>query len=221
MPPVDRPYPGGYGSYRIRLNSFRFLSSFIKARPVPAADFPLIPSSRKDASKERTKECETLRGYLSSRPSTKLPPEKLVDLYQSVRARSQLRKLGPGQLSTLISIFGASSLPPDALRISSDYVDGPSSYPYWSYLIKVAEDKKSMGYSLNDGDHYWVMCAWVARFHADVKKNTLGRNTKTLPNASFHYRQIWQKTRFPDHVGSLHWHFTIVRNPEFLNTAHF
>lgn len=146
--------------------------SLVQSKPLrrPARLLPLNLSvrSKSDAS------CETLHSYLSSKPLEKLPLAKLVDLYQSVRARSQLQKLGPVQLSALISIFGASSLPPHAPRISNAYVEGYSSYPYWSYLLLVADDKKKLGYSLNDGDHYWVMWAWIARFHSNVASKQLG-----------------------------------------------
>ncbi|KAF9059415.1 hypothetical protein BDP27DRAFT_1302629 [Rhodocollybia butyracea] len=138
-------------------------------------------------------DCEILRRSLTSSSSQKLPLETLVSLYESVRARDQLRDLGPGNLSKMMRIFGAVSLPQDAPRIATQYAQGTST-PFWTHVQRMAKDKESMGHRLTDGDHYWLLWAWIAKFHSD----TTGNIADTLSNASTHYHQIWRKTRFTD-----------------------
>ncbi|KAJ3852309.1 hypothetical protein EV368DRAFT_82650 [Lentinula lateritia] len=164
-------------------------------------------------SNERFRDFERLRLYLTSAPTKKLAPELLVSLYDSVRVSSQFKSFSATQLSTFISILGSSSLPPDAPRIRNNYVDGTSNTSgYWSYVLSVADDKKALGFLLNDGDHYWAMWAWLALSRS-------GEHVKALSNASKHYNQIWQKTKFPDILVPYLETLISTGNSEHLQTA--
>ncbi|KAF8824979.1 hypothetical protein HHX47_DHR7000126 [Lentinula edodes] len=174
---------------------FRVLSAVSGFPQNGEADVPQSSVLRDGAeyvSNERIRDFERLRLYLTSAPTKKLAPELLVSLYDSVRVSSQFKSFSATQLSTLISILGSSSLPPDAPRIRNNYVDGTSNTSaYWSHVLCIADDKKALGFLLNDGDHYWAMWAWLALSRS-------GEHVKALSNASKHYNQIWQKTKFPD-----------------------
>ncbi|KAJ3996168.1 hypothetical protein F5050DRAFT_1693048 [Lentinula boryana] len=152
--------------------------------------------SAEHASNERVNESEKLRHYLASAPAKKLPSETLITLYESVRIGTQLKTLSAVHLSTLISILGASSLPPDAPRVRRNHVHGVSHTSYWSQVLCIAEDKKALGFLLNEGDHYWAMWAWIARYRFDKDAQVCLASSLSL--ASIHYRQIWRKTRYPD-----------------------
>ncbi|KAJ3930836.1 MAG: hypothetical protein NXY57DRAFT_1039679 [Lentinula lateritia] len=217
------PTPGGYGGSAVRMHvaqklypkcvsplsfpkhqssilsghSARFRApSAVSGLPQNgAADVPqssVLCDGAEYVSNERLRDLERLRLYLTSAPTKKLAPELLVSLYDSVRVSSQLKSFSATQLSTLISILGSSSLPPDAPRIRNNYVDGTSNTSgHWFHVLCVADDKKALGFLLNDGDHYWAMWAWLALSRS-------GDHVKALSNASKHYNQIWQKTKFPD-----------------------
>ncbi|KAJ3873466.1 hypothetical protein F5051DRAFT_419156 [Lentinula edodes] len=174
---------------------FRVLSAVSGVPQNGEADVPQSSVLRDGAeyvSNQRIGDFERLRLYLTSTPTKKLAPELLVSLYDSVRVSSQFKSFSATQLSTLISILGSSSLPPDAPRIRNNYVDGTSNTSaYWSHVLCIADDKKALGFLLNNGDHYWAMWAWLALSRS-------GEHVKALSNASKHYNQIWQKTKFPD-----------------------
>ncbi|KIK62397.1 hypothetical protein GYMLUDRAFT_41836 [Collybiopsis luxurians FD-317 M1] len=147
----------------------------------------------------------------------KLAPETVATLYESLRARSQHSSFSPRQLSALISVFGTSSLPSSAPRITNAHIEDSqrSSGSFWKYVFRVAKDKEKLGYSLNRGDHYWLMWAWIAKFHASERDNRVG----FLSNASFHYHRIWKQTRFPDILAPYFEALLASGDPECLDMA--
>ena len=114
-----------------------------------------------------------------------LQAKRIKSLYYHVRHRQQLKELTPAHFSTLIAVFGLVSVSSAIKRRANgtpitrsneahegdiDWVvdsndlkivgllDEPAKdKDHWGFVHIVAEDKESVGYKLNETDHYWLM----------------------------------------------------------------
>ncbi|KAF5392314.1 hypothetical protein D9757_001404 [Collybiopsis confluens] len=190
------------------------------------------PSSSLSATKQPsdTRRVNTRITYVGSSPTVKhsaQPQDKDLDtltrfpgrvstatlatMYDSV---PRYRKLGSRQLSALIRVFGSSSLPPDAPRIANgrrDETHHPSG-SFWDYVLRVADDKKNLGYWLNHEDHFWLMWAWIEKYRCTDRVDLLS-------NTSQHYHQIWKDTKFADILAPYFETLSASGDPECLNIA--
>ncbi|KAJ3972714.1 hypothetical protein EV361DRAFT_119061 [Lentinula raphanica] len=171
------------------------------------------PIAHEDAPKKHADATEELSYHLTAIPATKVLPETLASLYDSVRTNKQLKSFSAVQLSTLIKILGSFSLQEGAQRdTTKDSGRMAPASSYWSHVLRIVEDKKALGLYLNDGDHYWLMSAWLARYSSE-------RDVNSLSNASIHYGRIWRKTKFPDILIPYLEALLSTGHPEHLKTA--
>ena len=94
--------------------------------------------------------------------------DELISLYKTASSRSLIQHLSAEQMSEVLSICGALSLPLPRLSSIYDSHLVPFFRPlsgntkYWSFLLKAAKDKERLSH-LTLQDRYWVMRACLAR----------------------------------------------------------
>ncbi|KAL0573402.1 hypothetical protein V5O48_008550 [Marasmius crinis-equi] len=103
-------------------------------------------------------------------------------------------------MSKLVGIFGALSLPPDAPRITNAHtvaIGSKESASYWDFVQALIRDKEKLGYTLSDGDRYWIMWTKLVdireRLHGDASEREFA-----VEEATRQVESIWPRTKMPD-----------------------
>ena len=78
--------------------------------------------------------------------------------------------------SNLLSLLGSLALPLEEVAIAyrnplaAKFKSSLSKGELWSWILKIGDDKRRVGYTLDPQDRYWLMMAWLAeRRLADPK----------------------------------------------------
>ncbi|KII85227.1 hypothetical protein PLICRDRAFT_336441 [Plicaturopsis crispa FD-325 SS-3] len=145
---------------------------------------------------------EVLREFLSRTNMTSAnpithTPNTLRSLYMSAFSRSQSRYLDPAMLSSLISLFGALSIPPTHrphvyINPLTRHVEKSIPFrTYWPFVVRLGMDKTRRCLAFSTSDHYWLMRARLAAVHAEENLAAMSqpsaRQMQAISEAHAHY----------------------------------